>query len=96
MIRWALTTTLALLVIATAIGVVYTRNQSRKAFVELQELEAQRDEANVDWGRLQLEYATWAEASRVEHVARGDLGLVHKPPERVVVVVDEAEPPPRR
>lgn len=87
--RWLLTAVLALLLVATALGVVYTRNESRKAFVELQALEAQRDEANVDWGRLQLEHATWAEAGRVEQVARGELGLVHKAPTRVVVVVDE-------
>lgn len=96
MMRWLLTASLATLLLATAFGVIYTRHESRKSFVELQALEAARDEANVDWGRLQLEHATWAEAGRVEQVARGDLGLVHKAPERVVVIVEEADKPERR
>ena len=44
-----------LLLVATALGVVWSRHQSRKVFVELQRLEYQRDELNVEWGRLQLE-----------------------------------------
>ncbi len=87
--NWWTTAVLAALLIGTAFAVIYTRHEARKSFVELQQLEADRDELNVDWGRLQLEHATWAEASRVEQVARTDLGLVKKAPERVVVVVEK-------
>ena len=76
-----------LLLVATALGVVWSRHQSRKVFVELQRLEYQRDELNVEWGRLQLEQATWAEAGRVEQLARGELGLVAKNPGQVMVIV---------
>ena len=76
-----------LLLVATAFGVVWSRHQSRKVFVELQRLEYQRDELNVEWGRLQLEQATWAEAGRVEQLARGELGLVAKDPGQVMVIV---------
>jgi len=87
--HWWLTAALASVLITTAFAVIVTRHEARKSFVDLQQLEATRDELNVDWGRLQLEHATWAEASRVEHVARADLGLIKKAPERVVVVVEK-------
>ena len=78
---------LGLLVVVTALGVVWSRHQSRKVFVDLQAQEQQRDELSVEWGRLQLEQATWAEAGRIEQLARGELGLVAKNPEQVVVIV---------
>jgi cell division protein FtsL len=35
----------------------------------------ERDELNFEFGRLQLEQATWAEANRIEQVATQRLGL---------------------
>jgi cell division protein FtsL len=49
---------LLLAVIATAISAAYAKHQSRKLFIELQELEEQRDAMNVEWGQLQLEQST--------------------------------------
>ena len=85
--RYLGTLILALALVATALGVIWSRHQSRKVFVELQALEYERDELNVEWGRLQLEQATWAETGRVEQLARGQLGLVAKDPGQVVVIV---------
>ena len=62
-------------IVATAIGIVYSRHESRRLFVELQQLESQRDALNVEWGQLQLEQATAAKASRIEQVAANELGL---------------------
>lgn len=78
---------LLLAVIATAMGVVLSRHAARGHFAELQRLETHRDALSVEWGRLQLEQATWAEASRVEQHARNELGLVTKAPEQVVVII---------
>jgi cell division protein FtsL len=85
--RFLGTLIISLVLVATALGVVWSRHQSRKVFVELQVLEHQRDELNVEWGRLQLEQATWAEAGRVEQLARGELGLVAKDPGQIMVIV---------
>ena len=71
--------------IATAIGVVYARHQHRLLFVELSRLEKARDELNIEFGRLQLEQATWAESTRVEQIARDRLGM--KSPESADIVV---------
>jgi len=67
---------LLVVTMASAIGVVYARQQSRLAFVELSHLGNERDNLNFEFGRLQLEQATWAENNRIEQIARGRLGMV--------------------
>ena len=62
-------------VMASAVGVVYARHRHRQAFIELSSLEKARDELNIEFGRLQLEQATWAETGRIEQVAREQLGM---------------------
>jgi cell division protein FtsL len=61
--------------IASAIGVVYARHEHRQLFIQLSGLEKARDELNIDFGRLQLEQATWAESNRVDQIARTKLGM---------------------
>jgi cell division protein FtsL len=62
--------------IATALAVVQTKHRHRQLFIELTRLERERDELNIDFGRLQLEQATWAETSRIERIARTRLGML--------------------
>ena len=66
---------LVLLVMISAVAVIYAKHTNRMLYVELRNLEQQRDELNVDWGRLQLEQSTWATHGRVEGVARTKLGM---------------------
>lgn len=76
------------LVIGSALGVVYTRHESRRAAVELGLLEDQRDEFIAEWSRLQLEQAWLADASHVESKAREHLGM-EIPEKSVILVVDK-------
>jgi cell division protein FtsL len=76
---------LLLATIASAIGVVYSRHRHRQLFVELTQLEHARDELNIEFGRLQLEQATLAQATRIDQEARGRLGM--KFPEAADIVV---------
>ncbi len=71
--------------VATAIGVVYARHRHRTLFVELSKLQRVRDELNIEFGRLQLEQATVAEATRIDQIARERLGM--KSPEAGEIVV---------
>lgn len=71
---------------ASAVGVVYARHESRQFFQELTRLEAARDELNIDFGRLQLEQATSADTHRVEQIARGTLGMVFPGPADIRVI----------
>jgi cell division protein FtsL len=77
---------LALAVMSTAIGVVYAKYASRKFFVELQQVQSERDAVDVRWGQLQLEQSTWATHGRVERIANKKLKM-HIPSAREVVVI---------
>ena len=72
--------------VVTALLVVRDRHEHRQAFVALTRLERARDELNIEFGRLQLEQATWAESNRVDQVARSRLGMVFPRTEDIVVL----------
>lgn len=72
-------------VIVSALGVVYTRHESRRAAVQLGEAENQRDAMIAEWSRLQLEQAWLADAGQVERKARDQLGM--KNPETLHIMV---------
>jgi cell division protein FtsL len=67
---------LLLIVVASALGVVYTKYRSRMLFAEIQRLEQELDAYEVEFGQLQLEQNTWAEHSRIERLARSRLAMV--------------------
>ncbi len=77
---------LAATVVTSAISVIYVKHESRTQFVTLQQLERERDELQVNWNRLQIEYSAWATHERIERVASASLAL-HAPPTRAVVLV---------
>ena len=72
--------------IASAIGVVWARHRHRQLFVELSREEKARDALNIEFSRLQLEQATWAQANRIDQVARQKLGMKFPEAEDIVVV----------
>lgn len=72
----------------TAIALVYTKHESRKLFIELERLAADRDELNIEWGQLQIEQSTWATNGRIEQVATDDLKLI-RPPSTEIYVIEE-------
>ncbi len=79
-------TGLLCLVLITALGVVWTRHESRVLFVQLTSLQNQRDDLNVEYGRLELEQATWAEPRRIDQEARAKLGMVAPAPAEIQLV----------
>ena len=72
--------------VGSAIAVVYARHEHRQLFVDFKRLERERDELNIDFGRLQLEQATWAESNRIDQVARNRLGMAFPSADETVVV----------
>ena len=80
---------LAILIAAnvlSAIGAVFARHEHRQLFIALTGLEKARDELNIEFGRLQLEQATWAESNRIDQVARERLGMKFPETSDIVVV----------
>lgn len=77
---------LVLMVIGSAISVVYAKYSSRQLFVNLQSKNRERDRIDMDWGKLQLEYGTWGAPRRVESLAHDDLKMRLPRAEEVVVI----------
>ncbi len=80
---------------ASAIGLVLYRHESRKLFVELQDLRKVRREIDQEWGQLLLEQATWATHVRVEEVARAELGMVSPSPQQIIELPQQPVELPR-
>ena len=72
--------------VGSALGVVYTRHQSRLLAVELGALEARQDEGLAEWSRLQIEQGYLADASRIEKTARGVLHMQQPDKTQILVV----------
>lgn len=81
-----MSTLLSLAVLFSAVAVVYAKYASRKHFVELQSLRAEREAVDVEWGRLRLEQSTWATHSRVERIARNKLDMRLPVADEVMVI----------
>lgn len=75
------------LVLLSALNVIWVRHETRVLFVELQSLQSERDELNVDWGRLQLEQSAWATKARIERIARDELQM-QRPVDVEMVLVE--------
>lgn len=80
----ALAALLVLAALASALAVVYARHEGRKLFIDLQALQQVRDEMDVEWGQLQLEQSTWATHSRIDPIAREQLGM--QAPDAILII----------
>lgn len=75
---------LLMILLSSAMAVIYSKYRSRLLFVEIQQQEREMDRYEVEWGQLQLELTTLAEENRVEQMARDKLKLVM--PERDKII----------
>ena len=76
---------LCLLLVLTALAMVFVTQGTRERFMALQQLRADGDELNVEWERLTLEYSTLADHGRVITRARRELAM--RDPAQVQVLV---------
>jgi cell division protein FtsL len=81
-----LTMIFAVVCVVSAIAMIYTKHESRKMFVELEQLTTERDELNIEWGQLQIEQSTWATHARIERVAAEELSLVRPKATEIYVI----------
>ena len=81
-----LITVFAVVCVSSALAIVYTKHESRKLFVELENLTAERDALNIEWGQLQIEQSTWAAHARIERVAVEEMSLVRPQSEEIYVI----------
>lgn len=77
---------LAIAVFVSAVWIVISEHETRRLFVEMLELEKERDALNEEWGRIQLERSTWATNDRIEFLARTALDM-NSPEQKMTVLL---------
>ena len=89
MSRGALVLTLAVLwvaVLGSAAGAIWCRHRAREMFIELEALNARRDNLEIEWGQLQLEQSAWSTHAFVERVASTKLHMAMPPPKEIEII----------
>jgi cell division protein FtsL len=77
---------LALILIACSLSLVNAQHHARKNFEALEQLKQEAKGLDDEWGQLRIEQGTWASASRVDALARTQLGMVTPPIDRIRVL----------
>ncbi len=72
--------------VLSALAIVYTKHDSRKLFIELENLTTERDALNIEWGQLQIEQSTWATHARIERIAVDEMSLIRPQAEEIYVI----------
>jgi cell division protein FtsL len=73
-------------VLGSAAADIYCRHRARELFVQLEALDARRDNLDIEWGQLQLEQSAWSTHAFVENVARTKLRMATPPPREIRLV----------
>ncbi len=79
---------LMLVIITSALSMVYVTNQTRGLNASLQQTQVERDHMHVQWGQLLLEKSTWMMQARVQQIAEDKLNMVFPAGKSVVVVAE--------
>lgn len=75
-----------LLALGSAAAAVWVKHRSREQFIELERLNARRDNLEIEWGQLQLEQSAWSNHGFVERVANDKLLMTLPQPAEVRIV----------
>ncbi len=77
---------LVILMLFSALSVVYVKNYERTVFSELQSTQTMRERLQVQWGELLVEQSAWATPTRVQMLASEHFAM-HLPSQRDLIVV---------
>jgi len=72
--------------LVSAAGAIWCTHRTRALFIESERLAAQRDNLDVEWGRLQLEQSAWSTQAFVENVAATRLHMLTPAPQDIRVI----------
>jgi cell division protein FtsL len=75
-VSWLVLFVEVLIVLLTTFGIVNVTYQTRQQFALLEVARNERQQLLEQWGRLLLEESAFSSPSRVERVAREELGMV--------------------
>jgi len=82
----ALMAGLVVAVLSSAVAAIYSKHESRKAFVELQGLLREKDRMEIYWGKLQLEQGAFTAHGKIENDAKANLGMISPGSTEIIVV----------
>ena len=66
---------LVVLILVSALAVSWTVHDTRRLTSKAQQLQAQQNRLQTEWGQLLLEQSTWGSYARVEKLAREKLDM---------------------
>jgi len=72
--------------LGSAAGAIWCKHRARELFVQLESLNARRDDLEIEWGQLQLEQSAWSTHAFVERVASTKLHMAMPPPKEIEIV----------
>ncbi|MCX7545150.1 cell division protein FtsL [Marinicella gelatinilytica] len=81
-----ITLVLAVLLAVVLVAFVYSQNETRKVFASIQQIEQEKTRLNGEWARLQIELSTLVSNSRIEHIAKSELGMKLPEDEQIMVI----------
>lgn len=73
-------------ILASGTGLVYTQHANRQLFIQMQKLQAERDNLEIEWELLQLEQSTLVTNIAIEEVARTRLNMLTPDPSEVFYI----------
>ncbi len=85
-VRGGLLPLLVLLVVTSAMGVVYLQHREVQLYITMQGLQQQYDRALEEQGRLRLEEAAWGNLARIEDRAVTELDMLYPEASQRIVI----------
>ena len=73
-----------IVLLLTALAVIYSKYYSRLMFIDIQKQEKALDQYEIQWGQMQLELKMLAEQNRVELKAQEELKLMMPLREKII------------
>ncbi len=81
-----ITLLMCIVLLMSALGVVYSAHINRQLFSELTQLQSRRDAYETEWSQLLLEQSAWSAHGRIEHVAISKLGMKVPGAKNIVII----------
>ena len=77
---------LGVVLLLSALSVIYSKYYSHLIFIEIQKQERDLDHYEIEWGQMQLELSMLAEHNRIELMARNQLKLIMPLREKIIYI----------
>ena len=77
---------LGVVLLLSALSVIYSKYYSHLIFIEIQKQERDLDHYEIEWGQMQLELSMLAEHNRIELMARNQLNLIMPLREKIIYI----------